>query len=259
MSNKLRPHFADAKGAIQLGLDGNIILAEGSSVPADATAGYAPGCIFFKRAGGALGGFYVNEGTALSSDFNLFSLGTVNLATLTATATELNRLDDDNAVLSTLGGTAITGSAETYKTSVLKAGSIYYTSILLDLTGLDAIATDGDIIGKSTNPAHLGRVTAARNGTPAGLLMTCLEAPAGASADIDLFRATVATGKLDDAMSGVTGQAVAITAGGSWTNGLAKGATAVPAADDYLYLANGAGANAGTYSAGKFLIEMWGY
>lgn len=239
------------------GFDGKIIIAEGSTVPTDATAGYAPGCLFLKRAGAVFAGLYVNDGSATSCDFN--AKASVDLSGLTVSATELNRLDDDNAVLSTLAGTAITGSAETYKTSVLKVGSIYLTQIVLDLTGLDAIATDGDVIGKSTNPAHLGQITAARNGTIAALRMTCLEAPAGASADIDLFRATVATAVLDDAISGVTGQAVSITAGGAWTNGAVKGATAVPAANDYLYLTNGAAASAGTYTAGKFLIELYGY
>ncbi len=173
--------------------------------------------------------------------------------------TEFAGLDAGDAVLATLAGTGITAAAETYKTSVYKFGSIIYTTILLDLTGLDAIATDGDIIGKSTNPAHLGQITAARNGTIAGGRVCCLELPAGASTDIDLFTANLATGKLDDAISGLTGQAALVTAGGAWTNGAVKGLTAVPPANDYLYLTNGAGANAGTYTAGKFLIELFGY
>ena len=179
---------------------------------------------------------------------------------ITSTPAELNRLDDDNAVLSTLAGTGITGGTGTiYKTSVIKIGALYFTTIYVDLTGLQAIATDGDVIGDSTNPAHLGRITAARNGTIESMRVTCEEAPAGASADIDFFRATVATAVKDDAMAGVTGQAVAITAGGNWANGTVKCATAVPAANDYLYVANGAGAGNGTYTAGKFRIEILGY
>lgn len=161
--------------------------------------------------------------------------------------------------LETEAGTGITGGTGTiYRTSLLRAGGLVVTQIYIDLTGLQAIATDGDVIGDSTNPAHLGIITADRNGTIDAVRMTCLEAPAGGSADIDLFAASVATGKKDDAMSGLTSQAVLITAGGAWTNGAVKGATAVPAADRYLYLANGAGANAGTYTAGKFLIELFG-
>lgn len=181
------------------------------------------------------------------------------LSAVTATGTELNRLDDDNAVVATAAGAAW-ASAEYMKSSVIKVGGIYFTTIIFDLTGMDAIATDGDIIGKSTSNAAMGQITAARNGTIASMRVTCEEAPVGASADVDFFRATVATGKLDDAISGITGQATTgVVGGGSWTNGLIKCATAVPAANDYLYLTNGAGANAGTYSAGKFRIELVGY
>lgn len=238
----------------------------GTTVPTDGTAGYAPGCIFSKYNGAAGTVFYLNEGTATSCDFNALANTAwqppLSLASLTATAAELNYLDSDGSVsnLSVTAGTGITGGTGTiYKQGVIKVGQLFLTTIYIDLTGLDAIATDGDIIGNSTNPAHLGRITAAINGTIESMRVTCEEAPAGASADIDVFRATVATGKLDDAISGVTGQAVAITAGGAWANGTVKCATAVPAANDYLYLCNGAGANSGTYTAGKFRIELLGY
>lgn len=46
------------------------ILATGTTVPADATAGYAPGCPFIHNDGGSGTSFYINEGTASSSDFN---------------------------------------------------------------------------------------------------------------------------------------------------------------------------------------------
>lgn len=235
-----------------------VLISAGTAKPTDGTPGYAPGCLFFDTDAAAGLQWYVNIGSRTSCNFDLTTNG-IDLSTLTATAAELNRLDDDLAVVATAAGTAW-ASAEYIKTSVIKIGDLYHTTIALDLTGLDAIATDGDIIGKSTSPASLCRLTAARNGgTIASMRVTCEEAPAGASADIDIFRATVATGKLDDAMSGITGQAVAITAGGSWTNGAVKCATAVPVADDYLYFANGAGANAGTYTAGKFRIEILGY
>jgi len=38
-----------------------------------------------------------------------------------------------------------------------------------------------------------------------------------------------------------------------------KALSAVPAANAYLYLTCGEGSAAGTYTAGKFLIELYGY
>ncbi len=257
-------HFAEAKGIIYKGRDGNALLAEGSTVPSDAVAGYAPGCIFFKRAGGTFGGHYVNDGTAASCDFNLVTLNGVNLAALTATAVELNYLDSDggSSQLTTGAGVGITsGTGTIYKTSIIKIGNIIHTCIYIDLTGLASIATDGDVIGvNGGGVAHIGKITAAQNGTIESMRVTCEEAPAGGLADIDFFRATVGTAVQDDAISGVTGQATTgVTNAGNWTNGLIKCATAVPAANDFLYLCSGAASGNGTYTAGKFRIELLGY
>lgn len=70
MSNKSRPsQYADAKGVITEGFDRNAIECEGTTVPTDGTAGYAPGCTFYKRAGTAGASVYTNEGTATSCAF----------------------------------------------------------------------------------------------------------------------------------------------------------------------------------------------
>lgn len=44
--------------------------ARGTTVPADASTGYAKGCIFIKTDGGVGSTFYVNEGSVTSADFN---------------------------------------------------------------------------------------------------------------------------------------------------------------------------------------------
>lgn len=70
MSRKFRgDQFVDPKGIEMTGGDGNGLVAEGTAVPADGTAGYAPGSIFFKRAGAAGAQHYINEGTAASCAF----------------------------------------------------------------------------------------------------------------------------------------------------------------------------------------------
>lgn len=189
--------------------------------------------------------------------------GTIQIGgTVLATSiTELNNLAAANATFAVTAGTGITGGVGTViKYSVTSAGTMITSTVYIDLTGLQAVATDGDIIGDSTNPAYLVRITAAKNGTVDMVEMKCLEAPATGSADINLCTAIEATGKKDDAISGLTGVQTLVDAGGNWTNGLIKGATVTPiTANNYVYLTNGAGAGAGTYTAGKFLLTFYGF
>ncbi len=156
-------------------------------------------------------------------------------------------------------GAGISGGTGTViKTSVIRIGDIIRTSILIDLTGLGSSTTDLDIIGVGTDPAYLGQITAAKNGTILTGKMTCLEAPATGVTDIDLYSATEATGVFDGAIGDLVETAL-VTSGGAWSLGTVKVFSAIPAADQYLYLTGGAGGTAGTYTAGKFLIELDGY
>jgi hypothetical protein len=129
---------------------------------------------------------------------------------------------------------------------------------MLDLTGLSSSTTDLDVIGQSTPAAYLMQVLAAELGTVLIVRMQCLEAPAGGVADIDLYSAAEATGKFDDGIAALTETAL-VTSGGAWTNGRVLGATTVPAPNEYLYLTCGAAGTPAAYTAGKFLIELFGY
>jgi hypothetical protein len=66
----------------------------------------------------------------------------------------------------------------------------------------------------------------------------------------------VGTGAQDVDVTTLT-ETVLVTSGGAWTSGASKGMTTVPPANDYLYICNGA-ASGGTFTAGKFLIELFG-
>lgn len=147
---------------------------------------------------------------------------------------------------------------ESYSSGVFKAGGLITTRIVIDLTGLVGSATDLDIIGNTGGAAnaHLGQITAAVNGTLIGGRVTCLEVPAGGSTDIDFYSATVGTGAQDVDVTTLTETAL-VTSGGAWTSGASKGMPSLPPANDYLYACNGA-ASGGTFSAGKFLIELFG-
>ena len=161
------------------------------------------------------------------------------------------------------GGTSVTvgtgfDGAETEDSGVWTCGSIIYTWYLVDLTGLNSGGADLDIIGE--NPAvancHFGQFTTAVNGVFTGGLMTCLEAPAGGTNDVDLYSANESTGAEDALITGLTETAL-VTSGAAWTAGRALGFTGAIPANDYLYFVSGAIGDA-TYTAGKFLIEIWG-
>ena len=158
-------------------------------------------------------------------------------------------------------GTGIsTGASTICEHRVSKAGGLIKTEIFIDLTGLNGGGTAGDIIGKTaTANCHLGQITAALNGTIVHGRITCLETPATSDDDVDFYgTVTESTGTQDVAISGLTGEAQLLD-NGNWT-----AAAATPVAMStlpgvgYLYMVTGTTEATATYSAGQFLIELWG-
>ena len=192
---------------------------------------------------GALYDFLFNVKEVINTAFNS------NLSLEPGSAPSITTLSKGSGVSAT----------ETYAVGIFKTGTLITTRIVVDMTGLVGSATDLDIIGNTGGAAncHWGRITTALNGTMCGGRVTCLEVPAGGTNDIDFYSASEATGAQDALVTGLTETAL-VTSGGAWTSGASKGMTAVPAANEYLYITNGA-ASGGTFTAGKFLIELFGY
>lgn len=165
---------------------------------------------------------------------------------------------NDEALATTAGAGITSGTGTVYRNSVSRANGIITTSILIDLTGLASEPTDLDIIGVGSSAAHIGQITTARNGTILAVRMTCLELPAGGADDIDLYSATEGTGTRANNIVADLTETVLITSGAAWASGTVRASTGVPANGEYLYLTSGE-AVAGTYTAGKFLIELFGY
>lgn len=162
------------------------------------------------------------------------------------------------AAIANPAGAGITaGTGTIYKTSVKVENGIVTTSLMIDLTGLQSGGTAGDIIGVngSASPAWIARITAADNGTIFGVKMTCYETPAGGDDDIDLYSATEGTGVEDVAISTLT--ETQIINSGALTAGSVVYGTDI-AANQYLYLVGQGTANA-AYTAGRLLIEIYGY
>ncbi len=199
----------------------------------------------------------MTTGTQSASQNEVMSIGSLTLGgtAVTASAAELNKLTDSTSVMTKGAGVS---AMETYASGIFLNGTIKTTRIVVDLTGLVGSATDLDIIGNTGGAAsaNIGQITAAINGTIVGGQVTCLELPAGGTTDIDFYSATVGTGSQDVDVTTLTETAL-VTSGGAWTSGASKGMTTVPPANDYLYICNGA-ASGGTFSAGKFLIELFG-
>ena len=190
----------------------------------------------------------ITENTTIDSSGNVSAGGTLSVtgrSTLTG-----------NTIATTAGTGITTGTGTVYEAGVIKIGEVFHTTILIDLTGL-ASSGSGDIIGKAaTANSHIGQITAAVNGTVLGGKLTCLEAPAGGDPDINLWYADEATGTEDAAVTGLTNQVQICDSGDLALNSVVSLTTV--AADKYLYMATGASTNA-DYTAGKLLIEFWGY
>lgn len=181
---------------------------------------------------------------------DVFNIGGTDI---TATAEEINRAAD---VGSMSAGAGFAGTGTIYKSSVTRSGDIIRTVIAIDLTGAASSTTDLDIIGTS-GVSHIGRITTAVNGLIYAGTMSCGEVPAGGIADIDLYSADEGTGAFDGGIAALAETAL-VTKGGNWTVAAPSSFIAVPAANQYLYLTGGAGGTAATYTAGKFIIELFG-
>jgi hypothetical protein len=168
---------------------------------------------------------------------------------------DLGKLAFQDSVYSNLDiGTGIsTGVGTICKAHGAINEGIYVVRVLVDLTGLNSGGTANDIIGvDGASNCYIARLPAM---TVLGGRMTCLETPAGGDTDIDLYSANEGTGAEDAAVTGLT-ETLLINAGAQ-TVGTVTFLAADPTANQYLYLAGQSTANA-TYTAGRFLIEIFG-
>jgi len=152
-------------------------------------------------------------------------------------------------------GTGITaGTGTICKVNGGLSGGIYRVTILVDLTGLNSGGTAGDIIGVNgtANPCYIALLP---DMVVLGGRMTCLETPAGGDTDIDLYSATEGTGVEDQAITALT--ETQIINAGTQSVGTVTYFAADPVANTYLYLVGQSTSNA-TYTAGRFLIEIFG-
>jgi hypothetical protein len=152
-----------------------------------------------------------------------------------------------------VGAGISTGTGTICEVHSSNRAGIYMVRILVDLTGLNSGGTAGDIIGVDGESAcYIARLPAM---TVLGGRMTCLELPAGGDTDLDLYAANEGTGAEDAAITGLT--ETQIINAGTQALGTVTHFSAYPAANQYLYLVGQSTSDA-TYTAGRFLIEIFG-
>lgn len=185
-------------------------------------------------------------------------LGPNNPATITGGVFHADDVLPGQASM-TAGTGITTGTGTVYTPFIYRIGDVIKTEIFVDLTGLNSGGADGDIIGvNATANSHFGQVTTANNGLIFKGCISCVETPAGGEPDIDVYTADEATGTEDAAITGLV-ETVLLAAAADWTKGVQKNFTGNVVANQYLYLVASGGVTDATYTAGQFLIEMWGY
>jgi len=143
-----------------------------------------------------------------------------------------------------------------------KRGSagMFVTELYIDL-GDAAVTSAGTvkyIIGEAAGGgANVGQITAANHGTIVAMEIICLETPATGDDDIDFYSATVGSGAYNSSVEDLV-ETLLYERGDPWAAGDVKYASALPSANGYIYLTAGNGDTAGAYSAGKFLIRLYG-
>lgn len=154
-------------------------------------------------------------------------------------------------------GSGFTGTGSVYLAYVENVGPLVKTTIFVDLTGLNSSAAADIIGGNGLANCHIGQITTEINGQIFKGSMSCAETPLTGEPDIDVYSATEATGTEDAAISGLAETAI-LDAAADWTKGVTKNFTGNVVADQYLYLVGSGGGTDATYTAGQFVIELWG-
>ena len=204
-----------------------------------------------------------HDGTTATIDvvggttLNLDIAGTTALAITAAAVTPTGQMIMTSCNLPVTAGIGITGTADNFVSCVEKIGTMFKTTIVVDLDGLNSGGTAHDIIGADgAGVAHLGQITAARNGTIFAGTLTCIETPTGGDPDVDLWDAIEATGVEDTLVTDLTGEHQ-LCNGGDLSAGTVVPLTVYPVANQYLYLTSEEVTD-DTYTAGIIIIELWG-
>lgn len=153
-------------------------------------------------------------------------------------------------------GAGIIGTAAAPTTTRWTENGVIITQIKIDLTGLASVATANDILCLTAGGAgYIGRNVVATNGVIFKTEFSCIETPAGGDDDVNVV--TNASGVLTT--SGAGGTAYISNSGDLLAGQTIQNLVPALTANDYYYLTAGTGDTAGTYTAGMYILTLYGH
>ena len=130
------------------------------------------------------------------------------------------------------------------------------TEIKIDLQGLTSKNTANDVIGLAAGGiAYIGQNVVATNGGIYKMELVCLETPAGGDNDVNVVVNTSGTLEYDGAGGTTYGVNGGDAVAGQVVANLVQGLTA----NHYFYLTAGTGDTAAAYTAGQFIVRLYGH
>ena len=149
---------------------------------------------------------------------------------------------------------------------VAKINEEFITTILIDIEDLYCTDTRSGTIGENSGTnSYITRLSTDVNGVVYKAEMGCIETPAGTDAETDIVLAAIsAAPDTGDDVTRDSGYQVLVDLGAAWSIGKSMDAGLSTnygdLNDKYLFLHGGASsARGGQYTAGKFVIKLYGY
>src|SRR3990167_2486657 len=150
-------------------------------------------------------------------------------------------------------GTSSFGAPKTYRWT---DKGVIVTQIKFDLTGLASVATANDVIGLAVGgTANIGRNVVATNGVIFKAELSCLETTTGGDNDVNVVTSSTSTLAYDSA----GGTAYVSNSGDLLAGQTIQNLVPAMTEGDYFYLTAGTGDTAATYTAGMYILTLYGH
>ena len=154
-------------------------------------------------------------------------------------------------------GAGVIGTAAAPKTRRWTEGGIIITQIKFDLTGLSSKNTANDVIGLGTGGGHayIGRNVVATNGVIFKTEFSCIETPTGGDNDVNVVMNSSGTLAYD----GAGGTTYISNRGDLLAGQTVQNLLPALTANHYMYLTAGTGDIADVYTAGMYVLTLYGH